>query len=115
MSKLFYEDRDNESVPKVVDVKPCLSQVLVEILTEKEQLGTQLHISGKKSVGDAPHGYILAMGPSLMADIDKWGFKVGDRVIVSGNYTPVPNYGNSHRERGLVEPSCIKGVLVEEV
>jgi hypothetical protein len=78
-------------VPTISSVRPCGTQVLVELLTAQEALGT-----------------ILQMG-----------FKVGDRVTLHGNYTPVPEghkfkRKNSHRPWILIEPHQIKAVFVEE-
>lgn len=103
-------------VPGIVGVNPCGSQVLVELLTAQEALGTVLHVDSAASVSGAPQGYILAVGPKVAEDL---GFKKGDRVTLHGNYTPVPESGklkrkNQHRPWILVEPHQIKAVFVEE-
>lgn len=110
---------DGEVVTKVrsvVGVNPCGSQILVELLTAQEALGTVLHVDSSASVSGAPQGYILSAGPKVPTDL---GFKVGDRVTLHGNYTPIPEGGkfdrkNTHRPWILVEPHQIKAVFVEE-
>lgn len=103
-------------VPSVVGVKPCGSQVLVELLTAQEALGTVLQIDSAASVNGAPQGYVVALGPKAPTDM---GFKAGDRVTLHGNYTPVPEgqkfqRNNPHRPWILVEPHQIKAVFSEE-
>lgn len=103
-------------VPGVVGVNPCGSQILVELLTAQEALGTILHVDSAASVNGAPQGYILSLGPKVPSDL---GFKQGDRVTLHGNYTPIPEgqklrRNNSHRPWILVEPHQIKAVFVEE-
>lgn len=95
----------------VVGVKPTNSQILIEKLNAQEATGTVLTINDDSSYG-APQAYILAVGPAIK--LEDAGFGVGDRVILSGNYVPVPNYDSHKRERGLVELHNIKAVLVEE-
>lgn len=102
------------SVPRIMDVSPCGSQVLVELLTAQEALGTILQIESDASITGAPQGYIRKKGPRVSED---WGFKIGDRVTLHGNYTPISetvNRPNSHRPWILVEPSQIKAVLIED-
>jgi hypothetical protein len=109
---------DGESatrVPGVVDVNPCGSQVLVELLTAQEALGTVLQIDSSASVNGAPQGYVIKLGPKVASD---WGFKEGDRVTLHGNYTPLPEgqklqRKNPHRPWILVEPIQIKAVFLE--
>lgn len=103
-------------VPTISGVKPCGSQVLVELLTAQEALGTILHVDSSASISGAPQGYIISLGPKVTSDL---GFKEGDRVTLNGNYTPVPegqkfNRKNSHRPWILIEPHQIKAVFVEE-
>lgn len=111
---------DGESVvarvPSVCGVRPCGTQILVELLTAQEALGTILQIDSSASIHGAPQGYVLDIGPRVVEDL---GFKKGDRVTLNGNYTPLPegqkfNRKNSHRPWILVEPHQIKAVFVEE-
>lgn len=103
-------------VPAVVGVNPCGSQILVELLTAQEALGTILQIDSAASMNGAPQGYIISVGPKVPSDL---GFAKGDRVTLHGNYTPIPegqklDRKNSHRPLILVEPQQIKAVFVEE-
>jgi hypothetical protein len=102
-------------VPKVVGLRPCGTQVLVELLNTEEILGTTLEIvgggdTGADSFDGAPQALILDIGPKVT---DEWGFSVGDRVMFSGQLTPAPNYDKSKRARGTIEPFTIKAVLKE--
>lgn len=98
-----------KQVPKVVDVEPFGSMVLIEHLNSDEVLGTNLVISDKTDVG-TPQAYVLRLGPKVAAEC---GLAVGDRVMLQGTYVPVVNYDNHPRKRGLVELHNIKGVLKE--
>jgi len=111
-------------VPDVSAITPCGSQILIELLTTKEILGTVLELPTKlersnpnthDSITGAPQGYILALGPKVPKDL---GFEVNDRVTLHGNYTPLPdsaslNKINPHRPWILVEPQQIKAVFSE--
>lgn len=99
------------NVPKIKDVKPCGSQVLVEILTPQEMMGTSLSVSDKLDLKVPLQGYVRATGPNFKAA--DWGFGVGDRVLISGNGVMAPAYDDSHRDRFFMEPHSIKSVLVE--
>lgn len=98
-------------VPKVSGAFPCGSQVLIEILTPQELSGSTLLVSDKHDQKVPLHGYVRAVGPGV--NLESWGFKIGDRVLISGSGVMVPNYDNSHRDRFFMEPHAIKGVLVE--
>ncbi len=100
------------SVPKVKGVKPVGSQVYIELLTPQEILGTSVIVGGDSSVGGAPQAYILELGPRVQSE--EWGFNTGSRVVLSGNFTPLPEaVCDNGRARALVEPHTIKAVLVE--
>ncbi len=99
------------SVPKVAGVTPTGSQVLVEILHPQELMGTTLHVDAKTDVKVTLQGYVLAVGPAVK--VEEWGFKIGNRVLVSGGGVMAPNHDGSHRDRFLMEPQSIKGVLTE--
>lgn len=101
------------NVPTLKDVKPCGSQVLVELLTAQEILGTKLLVEDSSTITGAPQGYIRALGPRVTPD---WGFNINDRVTLHGNFTPLPesiNRPNSHRPWILIEPNQIKAILIE--
>jgi hypothetical protein len=100
------------TVPKIVGVKPCGSQVLIEILTQQEMLGTSLAVGDKLDLKVPLQGYIRAAGPNFKS-VD-YGFDVGDRVTVSGAGVHVPNYDGCHRDRFLMEPHAIKGIMIED-
>jgi co-chaperonin GroES (HSP10) len=103
--------KKEKEVLEVKDIKPIGTQVLIETLTQQEILGTRIHLPEDEiSKKQAPQGYVLDMGPKVQTD---WGFGVGDRVIVTGNYTPVPEFKRSHRSLILVDPHQIKAVLKE--
>jgi len=100
------------TVPNPTSVQALGTQVLVETLSAQEALGTGLYVQDDTKVG-APQGYVLGVGPKVA---DDWGFRVGDRVIVTGNFTPVPEIKASKSERMmiLVEPHQVKARLVED-
>ena len=98
-------------VPKITGVRPVGTQVHVELLTAKEVMGTNLSISDDSETGGAPQGYIIALGPRVASE---WGYEPGDRVILSGAFTPMPEIPGTHRIHAMVEPQTIKGVLVED-
>jgi co-chaperonin GroES (HSP10) len=97
---------------KVVDCDPVGYGILVELLSSQEVMGTNLHIQGKAKVG-APQAYILKIG-AFVNEEKEYPFKVGDRVLLSGAYTPVPEIKRENeRELGIVEPHAIKAILKE--
>ena len=98
-----------KNLPKVVDAEPFGSMVLVEHLTAQEILGTSLEVGDSTQVG-SPQSYVLKLGPKVP---EYAGIKAGDRVLLQGTYVPVPDYGESERERGLVEMHNIKAILIE--
>lgn len=98
------------TVKSVSGVKPCGSQVLVEILTPQELMNTNLSLSEKTDLKVPLQGYIRAVGPSFN---EAFGYKVGDRVLISGSGVMSPNHNNNHRDTFIMEPSAIKAVLIE--
>ena len=99
------------TVPSVTNVVPCGSQVLVEILTPQEMMGTTLTVSDKIDLKVPLQGYVRAVGPAFNSK--DYGFQVGDRVLISGGGVMAPNYDDSHRDRFFMEPHAIKSVLIE--
>jgi len=94
----------------IIGVKPVLSQILIERLNAAEAVGTVLKIKDDSDYG-APQAYVLALGPTIKPE--ECGIKVGDRVVLTGNYTPITNFDGSAREKGIVELHNIKAVLIE--
>lgn len=108
---LLGEPEQHPPAPKVKNVKPAGSQILVEILTEQEMMGTNLIVGNKHDMKIPLQGYIKAVGPKFKSE--DWGFDVGNRVLISGAGVPSPNFDNSHRDKFLLEPHAVKGVVVE--
>lgn len=86
---------------------PCGNQVLLELLTAQEMLNTKLIVNETKTIKEF-QAIILGIGPLVG---ENYGFKEGDRVLLSGNGVPVPNYDGNERDKILMEPHCIKAVL----
>ena len=97
---------------KIKDVRPIGSQIMVELLSAQEAIGTKLVISGSSTEVGAPQGYILGHGPRF--DPNDWGFGVGDRVLLQGKHVPLPKLDEWKRERSLMDPNMVKAVLLEE-
>lgn len=95
---------------KIVGARASGTQVLVEMLTDQESIGTKLTVG--KSTGVPPQAFILDIGPANAQT--NWGFEVGDRVLLQGNYVPVPSFGDNERDLGMVEPTAIKCILMED-
>ena len=96
---------------KVVDCKPCGNQVLIELLTTQEMANTKLILNNtNKKLGAEYQAIVLAVGPQV--NFESFGFKIGNRVVISGNAVPAPEYGpETEREKVLVDPTAIKAVL----
>lgn len=99
------------TVPSIVGLKPTGSQVLVEVLTSQELMGTILEVTERIDPKVPLQGYIRAVGPTFQEET--WGYKVGDRVLISGSGVLAPKYDNSSRERFFMDPHSIKSVLEE--
>lgn len=97
---------------KITGCKPCGQQILIELLTQQEMANTNLIVTNNpKRLNAEYQAIILAVGPQVNSDV--FGFKIGDRVVISGNAVPVPEYGpESDRDKVLVDPHTIKAVLV---
>tara|TARA_Y100000034_G_scaffold6762_1_gene7446 strand:- start:8740 stop:9105 length:366 start_codon:yes stop_codon:yes gene_type:complete len=103
-------------VPAIKSIRPAGSSLLVEMLNADEILNTDFYIGDNVDTGP-PQAYIVDLGPSLKDQIDKGEavfLSVGDRVLLQGTYVPVPNWDDSHRERGLVEFHNIKAIIEEK-
>jgi len=100
-----------ESVPTLSGVSPCGSQILIEFLTAQELMNTSIIVSEKTEAKVPLQGYIRSVGPGVK--LEDWGFKVGDRVLISGSGVMAPKYDNTPRDRFFMEPHAIKAVLIE--
>ena len=117
MSKKITDIAGNEikvALPKIRDVNPVGTCLLVELITPEEIMGpTKLHMpeGAKTTVSGAPQGYIKKIGPKVSED---WGFKIGDRVVLQGSFVPLPEASCLNgRALCTVEPHTIKAILVE--
>ena len=97
-----------KEVGAVKAVKPCGSQILIELLTVQEVMNTNLFLKNSKQHNEY-QGFVLGHGPGVDPAI--YGFAVGDRVLLSGSGVPVPSSNDTERERILMEPHSIKAVL----
>lgn len=100
---------------KIIGIKAAASSVLIELLSTQEALGTKLTILNNKNNGgdkmEAFQAYVLDVGPAL--DIAKLGFKIGDRIALSGGFVPLPSYDDSSRQKGIIDAHSVKAVLKE--
>ena len=101
-----------QALSQIAKVVPVGTNILLELLTPQEILGTKLHLANDtKTLNGAPQAYVLALGPKVDKD---WGICVGDRVVLSGNFVPLPEaVSHNGRPQACVEPHCIKAVLAE--
>lgn len=103
--------------PAVAGATPTGSMVMVELLKPDEVVRTNIHLTEAHTPTGGPQAYILDVGPKVP---DDYGFRVGDRVVLTGNFnlsifTPLPPINNpSGREVVCCEPTAIKAVLIEE-
>lgn len=103
----------HNKVPKVVDVEPIGSKVLIEHIPESAMVDTTLILDDDSMKGSGPpQAYIKKVGNKF--DADDWGFNVGSRVVLTGSYTPIMDVqGEDDRHLGIIEPSMVKAVLKE--
>lgn len=99
-----------KKVGKITGYKPVGSYILVEMLTAKEASGTMLEL-GVNAKPSVPQGYILDIGPCVKEE--EYGFKVGDRVILVGNFVPLNSLKEGDRDLGVLLPHDIKSVVEE--
>ncbi len=115
MSQLFTGDFSQApQVPKIADVQPFGVNVLVELLTPQECLGTSLTVDNVEL--DVHQAYVLGIGPRVPKD---HGVAVGQRVYIHGAINFCPNFGiyefsHTGRKRGTLDYNMIKGVCIEE-
>jgi hypothetical protein len=113
MSKKVIVEENMPNVPTnnlgpVRSVTPLGTQVLIELLTAQEMLGTKVIINDMVQHKEF-HGIILSIGS--LVDLKQYGFNIGDRVLLSGAGIPVPNFNNSNRDKILMEPFAVKAIL----
>ena len=78
---------------------------------------TNIHIAEDVSPTGGPQAYVLDVGPRVA---DGYGFKTGDRVVLTGNFnlsifTPLPDISNpTGREVVCCEATAIKAILQEQ-
>ena len=88
--------------------RPLGHQVLVELLTAQETLGTSLMIETECKV-DTPQGYVVAVGKMVPPDFE---VKVGDRVFLSASDVVMPPVKSENgRQLCCMSYNGIKGVL----
>lgn len=101
-----------KKVGNVVDVNPVGTQILVEEIRKDEIIDSKIIVDNLKT-NDPTQVRIIKFGP-LVENV-KYGFKEGDRVIVTGRYVEAPRLNkDSKRILMLIEPHCIIAVLEEE-
>lgn len=98
-------------MPTVKGVVPCGSQVLLEVLTPQELMNTVLSVGSSADPKVPLQAYVRAIGPAFKSE--DWGFKIGDRVLLSGSGVMAPNWNENHRDSFLMEPHAVKAVLPE--
>lgn len=99
------------ALKKVTGARAVTSKIIVEHIPAKETFDTKLIISDDVEDSGPPQAFIIDMGPGIKSE--DVGFKVGDRVVLSGKYVPIPQLPGVSRPRGIVEIHDIKCVLTE--
>jgi co-chaperonin GroES (HSP10) len=91
-------------------VKAVGANILVELLTVEEVFDSTIKIPNSTKL-TAIQAIILDIGPGLKAE--EWGITIGDRVVLWGDYVPVPRPKNdkNKRELGIYAAHSIKAVL----
>ncbi len=102
-----------KEVGVINEVIPCGNYILLELLTPQEMMGTDLYVpEGKKERIVASQGYVVSVGPQV--NLEQWGFKIGDRVFISGNVVEAPKVSKKERIKLTLLPDHIRGVLKED-
>lgn len=96
----------------ITGVKAVGSFILVEHLTEEEVMNTRLCLPKKDEEKGGNQAYIIDIGPAL--EREKWGFEIGQRVLLQGSFVPVPKVKSNGRKIGVVSPHDIKAVFLEK-
>ncbi len=95
------------TMKKIVSAKAAGYGILVEMLSQQEAMNTTLSLTKEEST----QGYVKDVGPLVDK---KCGLKKGDRVLLQGNYVPVPHTSKAGRKLGVVDLHNIKAVLGED-
>jgi hypothetical protein len=103
----FPEVKDTTSVKKIKSAEAAVYGILVEMLTEQEASGSSFVISQDPS----KQAYITSIGCLVNKDS---GLEVGQRVLLQGQYVPMPIKSASGRVLGCIDMSNIKAILHEE-
>lgn len=100
----------------VKTICPVGMGILVSILDTQTVMGTSLHLSHTvKQTGESPQGRILALGPKLAQSASEYGLEVGQRVVLTGTFTPMPKCSEyENEELAIVDWTAIKSILVEQ-
>lgn len=115
--KIFNDDLSNLPIItapaiKYEAVKAAGTNILVELLTAEEVMGSTLHLPTNTKM-PAIQGIILDIGPALKGE--EWGIEVGDRVVLWGDFVPVPKpksvQESNKKDWGVYPPHAIKAVL----
>ena len=99
-------------LPAVTEARAVGNMVLFEEIGEAELLGTTIElVTDKNSKQQVPHeAFILDIGP--MVDKEKYGYDIGDRVVVNGAFSEMPKATwKNGRKIGSIDPGGIKAKL----
>lgn len=103
------------ALPKIKNVSPFGSKILVEVLRDDEIMGTSLIVGAGKGTGategGAPQALIIKLGSGIT---EASGLKEGQRVYWSGKGTLVDDPTTCDgRSRALLEISNILAIINE--
>jgi hypothetical protein len=79
-------------------------------LTKKEEMNTSLEVADGENA-TKNQAYVVSWGSKVNAQ--ELGIEKGTRVLLQGQYIPVPSFDSNSRVRALVTPSSIKAILTE--
>lgn len=97
------EKKEGRKLSKVKDVRATGVMTIVEILSNDEASGSEII-----TTGDSHQAIVYSTGPQL--EVEKWGFKAGDRVLLQGKYVPLDVVEG--KKFAAVDPNSIKAVLL---
>lgn len=84
---------------KKKEAKATGTNVLVELLSAGEAFGSSFIVPNESKL-PALQGIVLDIGPQIKPE--DFNFKVGDRVVLFGDYVPIPREKTDTNERKLV-------------